>query len=176
MALAGVSAAPVQPPTTNARTSTRVEASGNHSRSAGWILPTVLGSIATLGAGGYTGHAILGRLTNGDTARLRMPHSLIGVGATALGVATLALGLKLGADNDWYGGESSGSGTGGSYRNNYPNDYGPGYPRYDSPRYDPGPSWDPPSYDPPSYDPPSYDPPSYGGNSSSNGNPSYDDF
>lgn len=38
------------------------------------------------------------------------------------------------------------------------------------------PSYDPPSYDPPSYDPPSYDPPSYGGNSSSNGNPSEDDF
>jgi hypothetical protein len=52
-------------------------------------------------------------------------------------------------------------------------------PSYDPPSYDP-PSYDPPSYDPPSYDPPSYDPPSYDsggyGDSSSNGNPSYDDF
>lgn len=49
-------------------------------------------------------------------------------------------------------------------------------PSYDPPSYDP-PSYDPPSYDPPSYDPPSYDPPSHdSGDSSSNGNPSYDDF
>ncbi len=68
------------------------------------------------------------------------------------------------------GGTSRGDDGGGSYN--------PPPSSYDPPSYDP-PSYDPPSYDPPSYDPPSYDPPSYdygGGNSSSNGNPDYDDF
>jgi hypothetical protein len=90
------------------------------------------------------------------------------------------------------GGYNSGGST--SSGDDYPSSGGSSYdppsydppsydpPSYDPPSYDP-PSYDPPSYDPPSYDPPSYDPPSYGGgsdygsgNSSSNGNPSYDDF
>lgn len=79
------------------------------------------------------------------------------------------------------GGSSGGTSSGDDYSYDPPS-YSP--PAYDPPAYDP-PSYDPPSYDPPSYsyDPPSYsyDPPSYDygssyGDSSSNGDPSYDDF
>ncbi len=85
-------------------------------------------------------------------------------------------GTSGGDDYDYnppsYPGNSGGGTSGGD-------DYGYNPPSYDPPSYDP-PSYDPPSYDPPSYDPPSYDPPSYDsggyGDSSSNGNPSYDDF
>lgn len=39
------------------------------------------------------------------------------------------------------------------------------------------PAYNPPKYDPPSYNPPKYNPPSYNnGNSTRNGNPSFDDF
>jgi hypothetical protein len=93
----------------------------------------------------------------------------------------------------WYPSPSSGRTSRGDdydYSPSYPSsggstsrgdDYAP--PSYSTPSYDP-PSYSTPSYDPPSYSTPSYDPPSYStpsydssyGNSSSNGNPSYDDF
>ncbi len=79
--------------------------------------------------------------------------------------------------DDW--GTSPGDGSGSYNPPSYnPPSYNP--PSYNPPSYDP-PSYNPPSYNPPSYNPPSYNPPSYSppsdwGNSSSNGNPSYDDL
>jgi hypothetical protein len=65
----------------------------------------------------------------------------------------------------------------------YPSNPGSGTSRgddsgssYTPPRYDP-PAHNPPAHNPPANDPPSHNPPSSSyGNSSSNGNPSYDDF
>lgn len=72
-------------------------------------------------------------------------------------------GTSSGDDHDYGGGWGSGGTSSGD---------------------DGGSSYVPPAYNPPAYNPPSYDPPSYGGgssggyggNSTSNGNPSYDDF